>query len=170
MRLHTSTALFLAGFLILTGCRSATGTAPTNTPASPSQDIEVATETLLTFFENLHTGNFEAGAAKYGGDFNVLTGWNPDVDASDPAALFEAACTRQLQCLPVRELILATQIDASIFNFIVEFSNPNGSLFILGPCCGATETEMPPVSQFDCSVEKFSEGDYRVMCLPVYVP
>jgi len=31
--------------------------------------------------------------------------------------------------------------------FQVKFNNPDGSLFILGPCCGASETGMPPVSQ-----------------------
>ena len=58
--------------------------------------------------------------------------------------------------------------DAYIFQ--VEFNNPDGSLFVLGPCCGATETEMPPVSQFQFTVIRNADGRFVVMNTPPYVP
>ena len=54
--------------------------------------------------------------------------------------------------------------------FQVEFNNPDGSLFVLGPCCGADETEMPPVSQFEYTVSRKAEGKFVVMNTPPYVP
>jgi hypothetical protein len=52
----------------------------------------------------------------------------------------------------------------------VEFSLPDGTLFVLGPCCGATETEMPPVSSFAFRVQRQPDGAYAVLDLPPYVP
>jgi hypothetical protein len=161
---------FVAGAQFFTACTASVQVEPTNTPASPSIEIEIARETLIAYFDDLYTGYYEDAAARYGGDLNILIDWNADVDGSDPSALFEAACSRQLQCLPIREITYASQVDDSRFEFNMTFSNPDGSLFELGPCCGASETETPPVSRFDCAVEKKISGDYLVMCLPVYVP
>ena len=60
--------------------------------------------------------------------------------------------------------------DGSIFTFTVTFRNRDGSTFVLGPCCGADATEMPPVSEFEYHVELTNSGDFRVLDLPVYVP
>ncbi len=54
--------------------------------------------------------------------------------------------------------------------FQVEFSNLDGSLFVLGPCCGANETEMPPVSQFEYTVSRNADHRFVVMNTPPYVP
>jgi hypothetical protein len=56
-----------------------------------------------------------------------------------------------------------------MFRFTIEFQNEDGTVFILGPCCGATEEEMPPRSNFDYPVT-LREGKYQVMELPVFVP
>ena len=56
------------------------------------------------------------------------------------------------------------------FTFIVEFNNPDGNLFVRGPCCGTTETEQPPVSKFEFAVQKMMDGQFKVMTPPVYVP
>jgi hypothetical protein len=151
-------------------CSHSTQAQPTRTPASPSAEIEAARETLTAYFDELYSGEYASAASRYGGELTTLIDSNPDVDPADASALFEAACTYQLRCLPVRSIVFARQIDTATFEFSVEFSNPDGSLFILGPCCGATETEMPPISQFDCAVEKTGAGKFEVLCLPVYVP
>jgi len=51
----------------------------------------------------------------------------------------------------------------------VEFVWLDGTLFKLGPCCGATEAEMPPVWQFPYTVKKI-DGQFKVMEGPVYIP
>ena len=55
------------------------------------------------------------------------------------------------------------------FKFVVEFSWDDGSLFVRGPCCGASETDMPPQSQFTVLVIKVDDR-FLVQQLPVYVP
>lgn len=145
-------------------------TSPTHTPASPSSDIDLARAAVTQYFDDLHLRNYQAGADAFGGDLQMLIDFNADVDPNKPALLIETACSRQLQCLPLREIVYATQVNPSTFEFRITFSNPDGSLFVLGPCCGATETEMPPVSEFPCNVIKTPDGRFKVMCLPVYVP
>jgi hypothetical protein len=51
----------------------------------------------------------------------------------------------------------------------VMFVREDGTRFELGPCCGATEAEMPPVWQFPYTVIKTND-QYRVMEEPVYIP
>jgi hypothetical protein len=160
----------LIGSLLISSCAASEVMQATLTPASPSSELDEAQAVLLAYFDDLYTGKYDAAADLFGGDLSMLVDSNPAVDPSDIAALLEAACTYQLRCLPVKAIVDARQVGESLYDFELEFSNPDGSLFVLGPCCGASETEMPPVSQFDCSVEESNEGDYRVMCLPVYVP
>jgi hypothetical protein len=154
----------------LSACSSKTQFTPTKTAPDTSSDMDKARQTLMAYFDELNKGEFQSAASRFGGNLSMLADWNADVNPSDPAALFQAACARQLQCLPIRSIVSARQANDVAFDFSVEFSQPDGSLFVLGPCCGANETDMPPVSQFDCSVVKSSEDDYKVMCLPVYVP
>ena len=58
--------------------------------------------------------------------------------------------------------------DSCIFQ--VEFNNPGGSLFVLGPCSGANKTEMPPISQFEYTVSRNADRRFVVMNTPPYVP
>ncbi len=80
------------------------------------------------------------------------------------------ACDNQLlQCLEVRSAT-PKNLSGDSYIFQVEFSNPDGSLFVRGPCCGATETEMPSVSQFEYTVSRNAKHRYVVMNTPPYVP
>lgn len=160
---------FLIGSLLIGSCVSSGQVEATSTPASPTRDIEEAQEALVEYFNDLYTGDFDAAADLFGGDLSILVDSNPNVDPTNTAELLEAACTYQLRCLPIKTIVYASHVSEGLYHFKLEFSNPDGSLFVLGPCCGATETEMPPVSEFDCSVEKKSGGKYKVMCLSVYV-
>jgi hypothetical protein len=74
-----------------------------------------------------------------------------------------------LQCLEVRSAKFEQQVGDS-YIFQVEFSNADGSLFVLGPCCGSNATEMPPVSQFEYTVMRNPDGKFVVMNMPPYVP
>src|SRR6185436_20573902 len=106
----------------------------------------------------------------YGGSYEELQNNNPNVDPSDHAKLLENACEiNGHNCLPARTAIFK-ELQGDTYVFQVEFSNPDGSLFVLGPCCGADETEMPPVSQFEYHVARPADGTFRVMELPPYTP
>ncbi len=125
---------------------------------------------LVSFLTLLHNGKYAEAAPLYGGDYEALQVFNPQIDPADKVALWAWVCDNKLlQCLEVRSATFKN-LSGDSYIFQVEFSNPDGSLFILGPCCGATETEMPPVSQFEYTVSRNAEHRYAVMNPPPYVP
>ena len=136
----------------------------------PENDPEEARTSLIEFMLLLNTKEYEQAAQLYGGSYELMQTWNPDIAPSDHVQLWEHACEwNGLMCLEVRTATLREQ-QGDTFVFQVEFSNPDGSLFVQGPCCGASEEEMPPVSQFEYLVGKTAEGTYLVLTLPPYVP
>ena len=144
-------------FMLLAGCTSV------------SNDQESAHQVLVDFFQYLSSAQYEDAAKLFAGDYEVLRGNNPGVGSQDYIQLLQNACQfNGFQCLPVLTSEFKEQ-KGDIQVFTVEFSNPDGSLFVLGPCCGADETEQPPQSQFEFRVQKMG-GDFKVLDLPVYVP
>jgi hypothetical protein len=139
--------------------------------ADEPADEELALQSLMYFFEHLSAGRYEEASQLYGGSYEVLIDNSPTLDPQDHAALWQAACTENgFQCLRVRSARLQEQmVSRAEFRFIVEFSTPDGELFVRGPCCGANETEMPPESEFSFAVVRSKDGAYRVQDLPVYV-
>jgi hypothetical protein len=118
----------------------------------------------------LNTGNYAEAAPLYGGEYEALRVFNPEIGPDDSVALWTWVCENQLlRCLEVRSATLQEVVGDS-YLFQVEFNNPDGSLFVLGPCCGATETEMPPVSQFEFTVTRNADGRFVVLNTPPYVP
>ena len=139
---------------------------PTSLPSTASEAHDV----LVNFLRRLHTKNYVDAVPLYGGEYEQLQVFNPEIDPNDKVALWTWVCENQLlQCLEVRSTTFNKLVGDS-YIFQVEFSNPDGSLFVLGPCCGANETEMPPVSQFEFTVSRNSEHKFVVMNTPPYVP
>lgn len=133
-------------------------------------DSEQAKQALTDFFMYLNQGDYAKADMLYSGNYQTMVDWNPEVAPNDHLTLWENACNMNgLQCLKLRSAILREE-KANKYVFTVEFSNPDGSMFVRGPCCGATETEMPSVSQFDYLVQKDAEGQFKVADLPVYIP
>jgi hypothetical protein len=162
----------LLGFcLLMVACGSEAGT-PTSSEMPAPADQELALESLTSFFDHLSAGRYEEASQLYGGSYEVLIATNPALDPQDHAALLRNACTTNgFQCLRVRsaraEMHVASRME---FRFMVEFSTPDGRLFIRRQCCGASETDMPPQSEFLFTVTMSKDGEYRVQDLPVYVP
>ena len=156
--------------LILISCApsAASGPQPTNT-SLPSTTSE-ARDVLVNFLTLLHTKNYADAVPLYGGDYDQLKVFNTEINPEDHLALWTWACNNQLlQCLEVRSATFEQQVGDS-YIFQVEFSNADGSLFVLGPCCGSNATEMPPVSQFEYTVMRNTDGKFVVMNMPPYVP
>jgi hypothetical protein len=119
---------------------------------------------------SLNTGKYEDALPLYGGEYESIQVFNTQIDPADHLALWTWVCENKLlQCLEVRSAVLQHQ-EGDVYVFQVEFNNPDGSVFVLGPCCGANETEMPPVSEFEYTVTKNAEGKFVVMNMPPYVP
>jgi hypothetical protein len=134
--------------------------------APASKDLERARNLLVRYFKLLHDGYYDDAAQLYGGSYDVLAQWNPDVPANHYGQLLAAACDVELRCLEVRRVVRMSAISASLFEFVVEFSNEDGTLFERAACCGA---KGPPNSQFTYNVVKRG-ADLKVDGLPVYVP
>jgi len=155
--------LLICGW-VLAGCA-----APQPTPEAA--DRAGAQEALASFLGLLAGGEYDQAATMYAGPLDSLHSFNPELDPQDAPALIGYACgQRLLQCLPVRSVTLAEVTSGEDVVFNVEFSLEDGSLFVLGPCCGATSTEMPPVSSFAFRVRPEPSGSYAVLDLPPYVP
>jgi hypothetical protein len=119
----------------------------------------------------LARGDYAGADRLYAGPLDSMQAWNPEIDAQDLAGLLRYGCeSRLLQCLPVRSIILAEKGSGGEMAFNVEFNLPDGTLFVRGPCCGATSTEMPDQSTFSFRVQRDANGGYVVLDLPPYVP
>jgi hypothetical protein len=137
---------------------------------SSVQEAEPARQILIEYLKDLNQGDYFQADGLYGGSYELLTTWNPEIEPTDHASLWEAGCSRNgLQCLLTRSVLFKEKVN-DIYIFSVEFKTPNGDLFILGPCCGATETEQPPVTHFDFRVQKTPQGKLQVLDMPVYMP
>ena len=164
--------ILLLTAIVLAGCAAPpvnpplTQPAPTSLPSTAGE----AQDALVDFLTLLHAGKYTQAVPLYGGDYEALKVFNPEIDPNDPAALWRWSCDHQLlQCLEIRSVTF-DQLVEDAYIFQVEFNNPDGSLFVLGPCCGATETEMPPVSQFQFTVIRNADGRLVVINTPPYVP
>jgi len=156
------------------GCASVatvpTSTPPTATSGPPtSSDLERAREALTSYFSLLHAGRYSEAIHYYGGNYDILRDWNPDLDEDDYAALFKRGCTTNgLRCLRTRIIVREEAVSSTEFGFIVEFMNDDGTVFVRGPCCG-TEEDEPPQTQFTFTVKKVDDR-FLVQEMPVYVP
>ena len=145
------------------------------TPSDTSDQegsLEVKAEEALTnFFKRLNDGKYDQAAILYGGSYEMLQGYNPDLEADDYAGLLKAGCEMNgLVCLEVLNILSVKTSSEGVFSFEIELANPDGSLFELGPCCGATEEEMPPQSSFAVEVVCQENGTCLVIDLPPYMP
>ncbi len=140
-------------------------------PAQNMPGEAEARSAALAFYSALNQGAFDQAVRYYGGSYEGLEGYNPLIDPGDQAGLLKAGCEASgIMCLDVLEITLVQENEPGEYIYEVSFANPDGSLFILGPCCGATEEEMPPISAFTVHVVCDPDGICRVLDLPPYVP
>ncbi|MCX6070428.1 MAG: hypothetical protein NTU91_06160 [Chloroflexi bacterium] len=164
VRLPLFGVLIAALGAVVTACASAT-------PVPAGADTVAAEETLSSFLSMLSAGDYAQAAALYAGPLDSLQAWNPEIDAQDVGGLIGYGCeSRLLQCLSVRSIALVETPPGEEMVFSVEFSLSDGTLFVRGPCCGATSTEMPDQSTFTFRVQPKAGGGYAVLDLPPYVP
>ncbi len=86
--------------------------------------------------------------------FDWLRIGNYDIPEENLSELLKITCARQRRCMPIREIIQASQISDTEFIFVIQFALEDGSLYFLDPCCGANATDQPPISEFEYKVIK----------------
>jgi hypothetical protein len=130
-----------------------------------------ARQTLLDFLNTLHSGQFDQAALLYGGSYEIMNDHNPLVDPQDHASLLRDACTvNGAVCLQVFSIELVPTDYDRVFVFKVQFQQDDGSLFVMGPCCGANETDSPPQSSFLLRLSNESGDRMLVLDMPPYLP
>jgi hypothetical protein len=178
------TYLFLLLMLLLSSCSAAQslpvgqeGVAAPEEESSmidptPSEALELmALAALNDYYQSLNQGLYERAVAFYGGSYEELAYLNPTIDPDEKAELLRAGCEfNGFMCLAVLSSELVQVENQQEFIFELEFANSDGSLFVLGPCCGADEETMPPVSVFTVQVRCDDEGLCQVLNLPPLVP
>lgn len=152
--------------------RDATESSPTEvTGMATDPNEETACQALTEFLNALNSGDYASADKLYGGSYDVLTGYNPDLDPADHAALLERGCTTNgLNCLLLKSATFDQVINNYEFVFTVELQNRDGSRFEIGPCCGEDDTDFTPTTDFTFTVIWMDEGQYQVMDLPPYTP
>lgn len=161
-------SLMITLLLALTGCaRRQDGVMSTEAVS----DEELARDVLLNFFESLHDGDYEGAINLYGGTYETMIDHNPSIDPDDRAALLRNACALNgMQCLRGKIIGREEEVLGEEYVFLVEFLKDDGTLFQLGPCCGADETRFPPQSVFQITVMKVDQNGFAVMEMPPYAP
>jgi hypothetical protein len=126
-------------------------------PPAKTQDLDSVRQALMAYFSLLHEQRYSEAINYYGGTYDALRDWNPTVAQDDYATLFKNGCTMNgLKCLSLRTIVRGEKVSPIESRFTVEFTNDDGTLFVRGPC-GATETEMPPQTQFTYVVKKVGD-------------
>lgn len=126
---------------------------------------------LIEFFNAINQGFYDQAVALYGGSYEELEYFNPTIEPDDQVALLRAACEiNGFMCLPILDSTLVETHNKQDFVYEVTFANPDGSLFVLGPCCGADEETMPPVSVFSVQVRCENDDLFLVLDLPPWLP
>lgn len=163
--------LFIGIFLILSGCISSNISNDNTTGyESAKEDFEIAQDTLITFFENLSKNEFDKAVnlfSSYDSDWENLKVYN-EPDETDRVIIIKNYCNATTTCMKA-EVLNIRKVKDDEYSMVVRFFKKNGDIYVLGPCCGATEEEMPSQEKFDFTVKKI-EGEFRVTTPPIYVP
>jgi len=168
MAMFSAILLSVAIFFILSGC----GRTAVNQSTPKINDVNVAQNTLLAFFDFLKDEKFDKAVELFepvGLDsWEWLENFSPDEERKNRALVLKNYCRATGTCLQARVLSVEKN-NENEFIASVEFIHNNGEIFILGPCCGSTEEEMPPMQKFDFRIHK-KDNLFKVSTPPIYVP
>lgn len=156
-------AIFMLLFLGIS-CVPGAPAAETNT------DLQQARLVLEAYLKALAEEDYTTASNIYAGGTDFLQQANPELDPQDTPQLLRNGCRiNGLQCLPLRAIGEGQQLAPDLYVYDVQFNTRAGNLFERGPCCGASEAEMPTQSIFTFKVQKQDQA-YKVLDLPPYVP
>ncbi len=101
--------LFILLVLLLSAC------------ASQSGDTEQARQALTGFFDALSKGHYSDAVSLYGGSYEILVGYNPEISPDDQAALWQnaarsTACSASPFAAPHSRSLIQTESTSSPSN------------------------------------------------------
>lgn len=121
--------------------------------------IGKAISVTFAFYTALHDGRYNAASQLYGGNYDLLRGYNPYTDPNDKAGLLNAACTQNgFQCLRPAALYSVGETSDRNLVFELSFLRSNGNLY----------KDRNGRTEFPVTVRIGNDGRYRVQELPPY--
>lgn len=139
-------------------------------PIVTPDESAAAKQTLIDFFDLLSQKQFAKAVPLLSTDYGVydpLYQFNPE--ETDPATLLSSYCENVGTCLEAR-VLKVSHISNYDYELTVQFINPDRTIYVFGPCCGATEEDMPSKDTFTYVVRKDFEDKMVVMTPPLYRP
>lgn len=166
--------LLLLSFILASCQVPEKATQPDSVVPLPDQTPPVTAQShmdIINFFVYLNHGKYEEAVKLYGGEYETLIYFNPDLDPEDKVGLLKRGCEQNgLQCLQLYSADLTARPSETEFVYTVTYRSSDGSQFVLGPCCGADETQMPPTKEFEVRVTCGEQYTCQILDLPPYVP
>jgi len=160
--------------------RLAKRTAESHMPVEVDEELHVAKETLINFFDYLRDGQYDKAVllfepweegmgihhSSWEGFFSFLLQEERN-EKGKPKALgivYTSVGT------PIRVNVLdIRKSDKNVYRSKVQFVKNDGTIYTYGPCCGATEDSMPSQTEFVYFVERI-DGVYKVRTPPLFRP
>lgn len=131
---------------------------------------ELVKRTLINFFNYLEKGDFDNAVKLFHqDDWEQLNSFSVPSEQGNKAKVLENYCNAVGTCMKAEVLSVTAKKSKVQYFLVVQFIQDDGSIYVFGPCCGATEEEMPPQKQFIFEVKKI-DGDYKVVTPPLYRP
>jgi len=135
-------------------------------------ELYEAQETLISFFDFASSGEYAQAAELLEPGISNLSArsWDAmDQGKGTPKdKILEDYCAAVGTCLKT-QVISSEQVSEGHYVFTVGFINSDGSEYVYGPCCGASEEEMPSKTEFEFHVVKIAD-EYKVTTAPLYRP
>jgi hypothetical protein len=159
--------IFLCSIVVLTGCSN------TSNKINEQDDLSIAENALISFFDHLDSQNFEKALELFelnhsADSWEGLEIFSLPEERDNRAQVLKNYCAATGTCL--KAMVIDTiKENEETYNLLVQFKRADGSIFILGPCCGATEEEMPSQKEFNFKVKKIN-NEFKVITTPIYVP
>ena len=141
--------------------------------SSAEDESTKAEEVLVSFFTYLNNQDFEKALTLFELDdptnsWEGLESFSLPEDRKNKAKVLKNYCEATGTCLKAKVIEIKKENNNS-YKLVVQFQNNDGNTFVLGPCCGATEEEMPSQNKFDFTVKKINNV-FKVTTAPVYRP
>lgn len=144
------------------------------------RELQKAREALVNFFNYLHDGQYDKavplfepwdkGIGTQNSSWEGILSFVPREKRNEKGKAIGLGKLYQSVGVPIRVKILnAEKVADDEYNFKVIFIKDDGSSYIYGPCCGATEKQMPSQSEFDYFVKRI-KGVYKVRTPPLFRP
>jgi hypothetical protein len=155
---------------------------PANQPSlTPSPVITkdlgpvTAENILVSFFNYVNNNDYENAVTLLSlssSDWESMGGYasgnSPENFLSNKESILKQYCEAIQTCLKAKPIKVVMLSDTE-YRITTQFINQDGSIFVLGPCCGATEETMPSRQEFEYTVMKI-DGEYKVANPPQYRP